>query len=149
MIWFIIAAVIVGLDQFFKYMVISNISLTDTVEFIKGIINFVYVKNTGAAFGIFAGKTYILSIVSVLVCAALILFMIKNKNKSTILSLSLSMVLGGAIGNLIDRIVRGYVIDYIEPMFIDFPVINFADVAITVGAFLLVIYVIFFDGKKE
>lgn len=149
MIWFIIAAVIVGLDQFFKYMVISNISLTDTVEFIKGIINFVYVKNTGAAFGIFAGKTYILSIVSVLVCAALILFMIKNKNKSTMLSLSLSMVLGGAIGNLIDRIVRGYVIDYIEPMFIDFPVINFADVAITVGAFLLVIYVIFFDGKKE
>ena len=149
MIWFIIAAVIVGIDQFFKYMVISNISLTDTVEFIKGIINFVYVKNTGAAFGIFAGKTYILSIVSVLVCAALILFMIKNKNKSTMLSLSLSMVLGGAIGNLIDRIVRGYVIDYIEPMFIDFPVINFADVAITVGAFLLVIYVIFFDGKKE
>lgn len=147
--WFIISLLIIIFDQIFKFLVVSNISLTDSIEVIPKVMHFVYVKNTGAAFSILEGKTYLLSIVSVLVCAALVIYMIKTKPESKMLSLSISLILGGAVGNLIDRLTKGFVVDFIEPMFIRFPVFNFADIAITVGAVLLVVYVMFFDGKSE
>ena len=130
-------------------MVINNIALTDTIEVIPDVLNIVYVKNTGAAFSILSGRTYILSIVSFVVCVALVWYLIKKKPSSKLLLVSLGMILGGAAGNLIDRAARQFVVDYIEVCFITFPVFNLADMAITIGAALSMIYVIFFDGKND
>ncbi len=148
-IWLIISLVLIGADQAIKYLVINNIALTDTIEVIPDILNIVYVKNTGAAFSILSGRTYILSIVSFVVCVVLVWYLIKKKPSSKLLLVSLGMILGGAAGNLIDRVARQFVVDYIEVCFITFPVFNLADMAITIGAALLMIYVIFFDGKND
>ena len=148
-IWLIISLVLIGADQAIKYLVINNIALTDTIEVIPDVLNIVYVKNTGAAFSILSGRTYILSIVSFVVCVALVWYLIKKKPSSKLLLVSLGMILGGAAGNLIDRVARQFVVDYIEVCFITFPVFNLADMAITIGAALLMIYVIFFDGKND
>lgn len=147
-IWLIISLVLIGADQLIKYLVTANIALTDTIEIIPDILNLVYVKNTGAAFSILSGKTYILSIVSLCVCVFLVWYLIKKKPESKLFLISLAMILGGAVGNLIDRVFRKFVVDYIEVCFVNFPVFNLADIAITVGAALLMIYVIFFDGKS-
>ncbi len=146
-IWIILSLVVAGADQLVKYIVLENISLTDTVEVIPKILQFVYVKNTGAAFSLLSGKTYILSIVSLAVCIFLIWYLIKKRPSSRLLLVSLGLILGGAVGNMIDRMFRNFVVDYIEVLFVQFPVFNLADVAITVGAALLMIYVIFFDNK--
>ena len=81
-IWLIISLVLIGADQAIKYLVINNIALTDTIEVIPDILNIVYVKNTGAAFSILSGRTYILSIVSFVVCVALVWYLIKKKPSS-------------------------------------------------------------------
>lgn len=148
-IWLIISLVLTGADQLIKYLVAENIALTDTIEIFPGILNFVYVKNTGAAFSILSGKTYILSIVSLCVCVFLIWYIIKKKPSNKLFLLSLSMILGGAAGNLIDRVFRNFVVDYIEVCFVNFPVFNLADIAITLGAVLLMVYVIFFESKNN
>lgn len=148
-LWIITALIFAGADQYIKYLVIKNIAMTDTIAAIPKILNFVYVKNTGAAFSILSGKTYILGIVSLVVCVGLLLYLIIKKPENKLFLVSLAMILGGAVGNFADRMFRGFVVDYIELCFINFPVFNLADIAITVGAALLMIYVIFFDNKKS
>ena len=151
-LWSLIVIVIMALDQLSKYWVINNIGMTDSITVIPNVIDFVYVKNTGAAFSFLSDKTYgivILSIISVLFCIGVIFFMIKKKPQSKLLTISLALMLSGALGNVIDRIARGYVVDFIEATFINFPVFNVADIAITCGAILIIIYVLFFEKSKE
>lgn len=150
-IWLLTAVLITAADQLIKYLVIENIALTDTIEAIPGLLNFIYVKNTGAAFSILSDKTGLLSVISIAVCVFVIFYLVKYKPKNKLYLVSLGMILGGAAGNMIDRVFRHFVVDYIELVFINFPVFNLADIGITVGAVLLMIYVIFFDnsGKKE
>lgn len=146
-IWIALSLGITIADQLIKYLVLNNIASTDTITVIPKVLQLVFVKNTGAAFSLFSGKTYVLSLVSIAVCVFVLWYLIKKKTQNRLLSVSLGMVLGGAAGNLIDRVFRNYVIDYAELCFVRFPVFNLADVAITVGAVLLMIYVIFFDNK--
>lgn len=146
-IWIALSLGITIADQLIKYLVLNNIASTDTITVIPKVLQLVFVKNTGAAFSLFSGKTYVLSLVSIAVCVFVLWYLIKKKPQNRLLSVSLGMVLGGAAGNLIDRVFRNYVIDYAELCFVRFPVFNLADVAITVGAVLLMIYVIFFDNK--
>ena len=151
-LWSIIVLIIIALDQISKYWVVNNIGLTDSITVIPDVIDFVYVKNTGAAFSFLANKTYgiiLLSCVSVAFCIAVVWFMIKKKPKNKLLTISLALMLSGAIGNVIDRIFRGYVVDFIETTFINFPVFNVADIAITIGAVLVIIFVLFFDRDRN
>lgn len=147
-IWIALSIIIAAADQLIKYAVLKTISSTAIVEVIPKVFRLVFVKNTGAAFSLLSGKTYILSIISLAVCVALVWYLVKKKPSSRLLLTALGLVLGGAIGNMADRIFRGYVVDYIEVVFVEFPVFNLADIAITAGAALLMIYVIFFDNKK-
>lgn len=146
-IWIVLSLVVTIGDQLIKYLVLNNISSTDVITVIPKVVQLVFVKNTGAAFSLLSGKTYVLSIISLAVCTAVIWYLIRKKPQSKLLLASLGLILGGAFGNLIDRIFRNYVVDYIELCFVHFPVFNLADIAITVGAVLLMIYVVFFDGK--
>lgn len=147
-LWLILALLTVGGDQLTKYLVVTNIGGSDTVTAIPGIIDFVYVQNTGAAFSILSNSIELLSVISSIFCIGVVTYMITQRPKHKLLITSLGLLFGGAAGNVIDRIFRGYVVDFIETTFVRFPVFNVADIAITVGAILLVIYFLFFDKKE-
>lgn len=151
-LWSLLAIVIIIFDQAVKFWVINSIGPSGSINVISGILEFVYVKNTGAAFSFLSQKEYgivLLSIISVVFCAVVIWYILKKKPTSKLMLVSLSCMVGGAAGNVLDRIFRGFVVDFIEVRFINFPVFNIADIAITVGAFLIIIYEIFFDNTKK
>ncbi|MBR5808864.1 MAG: signal peptidase II [Clostridia bacterium] len=149
LIWAISAALVVIFDQVAKILVMHNIGPTDCFHIIPGLFDFVYVKNTGAAFSILSNNTGLLSIVSIVFCVGVLWYWYKTKPASTLLKLSLCLLFAGALGNAIDRIFRGFVVDFISTAFMEFPVFNIADIAITFGAALLIIYFIFFDKEDE
>ena len=93
-IWLLTAVFITAADQLIKYLVIKNIALTDTIEAIPGLLNFIYVKNTGAAFSILSDKTGLLSVVSVAVCVFVVFYLIKYKPKNKLYLIALGMILG-------------------------------------------------------
>lgn len=148
-------AALVGLDQFFKYLVLEYLKPIEYYDVIEGFIRLRYVENTGAVFGSFAAYTMLLTVFSILLLGFTIWFLYKNKGKSKLMNVCLLLMISGGIGNIIDRIRLRYVVDYIEPTFINFAVFNFADCLITIGAFILIGYLIvdiikdFKKGKSE
>ena len=149
LIWTIIAILIVALDQLAKYLVLTKIDPMEVIHVIPGLFDFVYVKNTGAAFSILSESTWLLSIISVLFCVGVIGYWFYKKPDHILMKISLTLLFAGAFGNAIDRIARGYVIDFIETVFIDFPLFNVADIAISCGAVIMAIYIIFFDKDEK
>ena len=151
-LWIILTIGIILADQITKILVLKNIGPSDTFNIIPNILDFVYVENKGAAFSFLANKTYgiiILSAISILFCVGVVFYMAKFKPKNKLLLCAISLMLGGAVGNVIDRIIRGFVVDFIEVNFINFPVFNVADIAITVGAGLMILYVLLFENDKK
>ena len=145
----IIAIVAVILDQLSKYIVVQNIELYETVPFIKGFMSFYHTRNTGAAFSMLADRRWVFMVFSVISMGLIIYLLVKEYRRHPLMNIALGMILGGGIGNMIDRIALGYVVDFFHTDFIDFAVFNVADCFITVGAVLLGIYVIFFEPKVE
>ena len=126
----------------------------DSMDVIPGFINFVYIQNTGAAWGMLAGRPVFLIIVSIIILAIYLWFyairLKRLKNNSSItLAVSVGLIAGGCIGNLVDRIAFGYVRDFINFQFMDFPVFNVADIALTVGIIIMVRYFIFIYSKED
>lgn len=148
-LWSLFAGIIIALDQITKYLVVKNIGLTEAVTLIPKMLDLVYVKNTGAAFNILSGRIGLLSIISLLFSVGVIWYMIAKKPKNRLLVTSVMLLFAGAVGNMIDRIFRGFVVDFIKTVFIEFPVFNVADIAITVGAVMLIVYLLFFENRKE
>ena len=148
MIWLIISILIIAADQITKYLVVSGMSIGDTA-FSFGLFDITYVKNEGAAFSMLSGRMSLLSIISIVFCIAVIVYWIKKKPTHPLLCTSLMMIFSGAFANAIDRIFRGFVVDFINATFISFPVFNIADIAITVGAGLLILYEILFDKEGK
>lgn len=148
-----IVVLIAVADQLIKFAVLdSSLVQGESITVISDFLALEYVENTGAAFSLFEGKTYILSIFSALVLVAGVYLLFARKIKSKVMLTSVVMIMGGGLGNLIDRIVHHFVVDYIKVLFIDFPVFNFADCFITVGEFILIGYLlwdIFSDFKKN
>lgn len=140
-LWAVTAVLIIIADQITKYLVVQNIGVYDTVRVIPKVLEFVYVKNTGAAFSILDNMTWLLGLISMAFCVLAVIFVIKKQPKDKMLLLSISMLVGGAMGNGIDRIFRGFVVDFIGTSFMNFPVFNVADISITVGAVILIIYI--------
>lgn len=143
----IIAALTV-IDRLTKYVAVFTVKADGPKEFLFGLFNFTYVENTGAAFSMFSDKTDTLSILTALFLVAIIFLLMKKTFESKFVNASLILIFAGGLGNLIDRIAYGYVIDFIEPLFVDFAVFNFADCCITVGAFMLIAYE-FYEMIKE
>lgn len=134
MLSFIIVFVILSLDQLTKFFISAKIQLNDTLPVIKGVFGLSLIHNRGAAFGIFKNQVYIFVITSI-IAIILIYFGLKDNRHNKYYVVSLSLILAGALGNLIDRLRFGYVIDFLN--FYIWPVFNVADSAITVGAILL------------
>lgn len=152
LISFISIAVLTAADQLIKLAVERNLQPIGTAEFINGFIGWNYVRNTGAAFGSFSQSTTLLTVVTGAVILAGIILIATKKIKSKFYLTCAVLIISGGLGNLIDRIFRGYVIDFIDVQFTDFAVFNFADILVTVGSIALMIYVIvdiFRDRKKS
>lgn len=153
-ICFIAIIVLVAIDQIIKLVVSHNIALYDSISVIavgdKKIFNLTHILNDGAGWSIFSGKTTFLIILTSVFIVAAIIYMIKFAQRNILLLSSLSLIIAGGIGNLIDRVFRGgSVIDYIEAKFINFPIFNFADICVVFGAIMLFVYVIFFEKPKN
>ena len=125
------------LDQFSKYLISIDIFNIINKEFFLFTIS--YIKNYGAAFNIFSGNRIFLSLVSCIFSSIIIYLIIRKKETKIIDLYSYTFILGGTIGNGFDRIFKGYVIDFINLSFINFPVFNFADLSINIG-FILILY---------
>lgn len=147
----IVAVILVIIDQITKYLAVVNIAQQgiESVEFIPGVLKFVYSENDGMALGIGSESfRWVFVAITVIVCAVLIYFMTRENFKHKLFFASVSMIVAGGVGNLIDRVLKGYVVDFLSLSFFE-PICNFADYCITAGTITLIVYIIFFYGKKK
>ena len=150
MFYFLSSIVLILVDFFSKRAAIQYLK-NSSIEIISGILRFTYVENTGAAFGIMKDMRWFFILLTVVLLAILFYLFKKSYVKNLFMRTGLLLIISGAIGNLIDRILFGYVVDFIDFYIIDFPVFNVADCLICVGAAMLLIYYIFIekDIKNE
>ncbi len=146
----ILSVVVAAVDYILKLLVINNLKPVGTVEVIPGLFSLKYVENKGAAFGMLSDARWIFIAFTIVIIIALIIIMIRKNINSKLFNIAAILIIGGGIGNLIDRIFYGYVVDYLSISFFP-PVCNFADYCITIGAVLMVIYLLFFSDfiKKD
>ena len=135
---------VVLFDQITKILVVRNMGLNDSKPLIEDVFELHYIQNTGSAWGMFSGKTIILTIVSLILMGGIVyvLWNLSNDAYYRSLRLFISMIMGGAIGNMIDRIRLGYVVDFLYFKLINFPVFNVADIFVTVPIIIVVLLVI-------
>ena len=148
--YYLIVVFLVVIDQLVKWWVRASIPLGQSIPFIPYLMDLAYVQNTGAAFSVFSRHTWLLTLISLAGSVLLAILLWKKYFPGWVGKLSLSLVLAGAVGNLIDRAFLGYVTDMFQTTFIPFAVFNVADICVVVGGFLLVFYVLFlWDKDKE
>lgn len=133
---------IIAFDQTTKYFASLNLKGTGAARFIPGLVQLRYAENTGMAFSMLSGARWIFIAVTVIACVLVGFYLFSNRCKSLWLYWSLGVILSGGIGNLIDRVRFGYVVDFIEPTFMNFAVFNIADCAVTCGAVSLIAYLV-------
>lgn len=150
------AVVLLAIDQITKIAIDTNMQLHDSIPIIAfgetQVLNITYERNTGAAFSILEGKQIFLIIITSLIMLGIIFLMVSKRVKKPQYLWCMSLILSGGIGNLIDRIVRGFVVDFIDFKIINFAVFNVADICAVVGAIGLFIFVMvdeIKDAKKE
>lgn len=139
----VMIAFIIVFDQLTKYFAKSALYPDKAKNFIKGFLEFRYAENTGVAFSMFSGGRWFFIALTTIVAIGMLIYMFTKAQKNLWLYWTLSVLAAGAIGNLIDRICLGYVIDFINPTFVNFAVFNIADCAVTLGAVSLVAYLVF------
>lgn len=149
MLFSVLTLILIIADQYTKHLAVRFIKPVGSVEVIKNILRFSYVENRGAAFGMLRDARWVFITVTVISVAAIVWWMVFRRPESRLLRVSLLLILSGALGNLIDRVMLGYVTDMIDVAFIDFPVFNFADCCVVVGAVLFAIYVLFVYKEPE
>lgn len=153
-IWLVFAAAMVGIDRLTKWLVTSNMKLNDTIHLIKigdtEVLNFYYCLNNGAAFSKLSGQTILLIVITSLVILGLLFLMITKRVKRPVYMAAVSLIIGGGIGNLIDRIFNnGLVVDFIDVRIINFAIFNFADICAVCGAGMLMIVVIVDEIREK
>jgi signal peptidase II len=147
--YLIISAIIIIGDQCLKRWVASNVAVGEQQVLLPGLIRLTHIDNIGAAFSILEGKRIMFLILTAIVCAALLMLLLTGKISGRLGQISASMLLGGAIGNAIDRAVSGYVVDMFEFTFVNFAVFNIADIFITSGGTLFCLYIILLEYRDK
>ncbi len=146
--YFAVVLAVVAADQALKYLIDARLAAGQSVPAPGGLFDITYVQNTGAAFSSFRSHPEIVIAVSTVLVAAGLIYLARHRaDKRRLLMVSLALMIGGGIGNLLDRVIRGWVIDYID--FRVWPVFNLADICVCVGCGLLCIFVIFVDRKSN
>ncbi len=143
---FLSICVLVSLDQLTKWLAVVYLSESPAKVFIPGIIGFTYHENPGAAWGMLQDHRWVFMLTSTVAIVAIMIYLAKNRKNLHPLSITaFTLIVAGGVGNMIDRVLIGYVVDFINFLFIDFPVFNFADMCVTVGAALMIVWLIFVD----
>ena len=140
---------LVVIDQLLKLWALRDLRPIGSYPVIGEILHLTYVENRGAAFGMMTGQKWLLIWVTAAALLLMVLVMITGKVKDLFPLFTLAVILGGGVGNLIDRVYRGFVVDYIYLKVIDFAVFNFADICVTCGTVVLVIWIIFFMKEEK
>lgn len=141
-IWIAIILGTVFLDQLTKYLTVLYLKTVSTVPLWEGVLHLTYVENTGAAFGIMKDQRWLFMTVSSVAIVALLIYLFWKKPQSKLECVALTFIIGGGIGNMIDRVALGYVVDMIDFRLINFAVFNVADSFVCVGAGLLMLWLI-------
>lgn len=135
---FYLAALLVFLfDRALKSVAFARLAPAGSLPVIKGFFNLTYVRNSGVAFGLFPGQRLLLILIGIIVCFLVVYYHERSGNKNLLLNVYLGLIFGGSLGNLFDRVVSGYVTDYMD--FRVFPVFNLADMCINLGVILIII----------
>ncbi len=150
LVWLMIIVGVIFLDQLTKWLTVINLELGETFPVIEGVLHFTYRRNTGAAFSLFdePDQRWIFMTISTVAIIAMLVYLVMNRNKSKLLCVALSFVVGGGIGNMIDRCILKYVVDFIDVRLINFAVFNVADSFVCVGVGLLALYIILDEVKN-
>ena len=153
LIWLAVIIVTVFLDQLTKYLTVLHLKPIDTLPIIEDVFHLTYVENTGAAFGMMKDARWVFMVTSTLAIIGILGYMIrrvyiKKEKMPWMEALSLSLIVGGGIGNMIDRTMLGYVVDMIDCRFINFAVFNVADSFVCIGAGLMILYLIVLTIKE-
>ncbi len=146
------AAVLVLADQLVKKAAVENLKGQEDIVLIKNFLGLTYAENTGAAFSAFSNSTMLLSVFTLILLVAGVIYLFLGKLTGKVKNICAVCILAGGTGNLIDRFSQGFVVDYIETLFIDFPVFNFADILVVCGVFVLcgmLIYEIIVEEKQK
>ena len=138
----ILILIVLIIDICSKLLISKSLYVGESISVIDNFFSITYVKNTGAAWSMFSDKTYLIVIVSSIIILGLIWYVFKNRFDKKLEGIAYSLIIGGALGNFIDRIIYGYVVDFMDFKIFgyDFPIFNFADTFIVIGVILLVIY---------
>ena len=139
--YLILIMVLVSIDQLTKLLIYNSLGVFQSIPIIDNVFHITYVKNFGAAFNIFQGKTNFLIVITIaIIIGAIIYLILKHKVLQPMIKVSMSLIISGGIGNIIDRCRVGFVVDFLD--FRHFPVFNFADICVTTGCALLIIHMI-------
>lgn len=148
-IYWIISALIIGLDQWVKWLIVNNFALGETKSVIPGILSLNHIRNFGAAWSLLEGKMWFFTVVTIIAVVVILTLMIKNRsNGNRWFMIGLTLILAGALGNFIDRVRLGYVIDMFQTDFMNFPIFNVADISLVIGVICVLIYIIL-DEKEQ
>lgn len=137
------------IDQIIKCFIINLLDKYSFIPIINKVFNLTYVENTGGAFSILSGNRIIFIVITIIALLFFYVYFIKNKKLSKLNQIIYGVILAGIIGNFIDRLFRGFVIDYIDLSFINFPIFNLADVFIVVGTIVLSITIIKEEQREK
>ena len=140
---------IILLDQISKFLAINIIDYQHSTDFIPNLLTFTLVKNKGAAFSLFSNSTTLLTITSIFASILIITYILRSPPKSLWNSIGLSFLLGGTLGNGIDRLFKGYVVDFLELIPINFPIFNLADISINIAIICFIIDLIRANNKSN
>lgn len=150
MIYEVIIAILIGIDQAIKYGILNVLKEKGSIPVIDGVFHLTYVENRGAAFGMFQNNQFIFVAIALIATGVGLYWLHKNKEKINIIGkVSIIMIISGAIGNLIDRLRLGFVVDYFDFRIIWQYVFNFADVLVVCGTMLLCFYIWKYSDLKE
>lgn len=151
-IYYGIAVLIIAADQLTKWLVLKNMELGERIPVMDPYVAWLSHRNRGAAWGMLEGQMWLFAIITVAVIIGILYYFHKHAKGQPLFQLSLMVLLGGAVGNFIDRMVRGEVVDFVDVLIpvinYEFPIFNVADAALTVGVVLMIIFIIY-DEKQE
>ncbi|MHC5373714.1 signal peptidase II [Enterococcus sp. LJL120] len=147
-VYLLLAVAVIAVDQMVKLWTVANTALGEVHSFIPNVLSLTYIQNTGAAMGILEGKMWIFYIITVVAVVGCLYALWRFRKGSKLLGFGIGLILAGAIGNFIDRVRLGYVVDMFKTDFVDFWIFNIADAALTIGVVLILIY-LFLDERKD
>lgn len=148
--WYLLAiAACIAADQAVKLYVVSHLALHESAPLLPGVVELLYIQNTGGGFSILAGHTWLLTILTAALMAGVAALMVKRVFPHPLAMWSMAAILGGGLGNLIDRVRLGYVVDMFNFQFMDYPVFNVADILVVCGTVCFAAYYLFLYDKPS